>query len=245
MQDRYAGDIGDYGKIALLRELQTQGLSVAINWYRTEPLKTEKKADGTYKQDDGKYLIPEKLKVCDKDLADRLTWIAQGENRSVLEIERAGLIPGAVYFHECVTTENRSEWHSRALDALKGFDLVFLDPDNGMLVPSVGRKSARRVKYVLYEEVWDYVQRGQSVLIYNHRSRKPEERYFQELCSKLQDASGVLDSKILKITFPRCSVRDYLALPASGDHRRKIEAAFLSMEQGIWREMGMCRRPRY
>ena len=147
MQDRYAGDIGDYGKIALLRELQTQGLSVAVNWYRTEPLKTEKKADGTYKQDDGKHLIPEKLKVCDKGLSDRLTRIAQGENRSVLEIERAGLIPGAIYFHEFVTTENRREWHSRALDALKGFDLVFLDPDNGMLVPSVGKKSARSVKF--------------------------------------------------------------------------------------------------
>ena len=244
MQDRYAGDIGDYGKIALLRELQTQGLSVAVNWYRTEPLKTEKKADGTYKQDDGKYLIPEKLKVCDKDLADCLTWIAKN-NRSVLEIERAGLIPGAIYFHEFVTTENRNEWHSRALDALEGFNLVFLDPDNGMLVQSVSKKSARSVKYAFYKEVEDYVQRGQSVLIYNHRSRKPKERYFQELCSKLQDASGVPDSDILKITFPRCSVRDYLALPASGEHRRKIETAFLSMERGTWGEMGMCRGPQF
>ena len=78
MQDRYAGDIGDYGKIALLRELQSQGLSVAVNWYLVEPLESEKKADGTYKQEDGKYLIPEKLKDCDKDLASRLSMIAQG-----------------------------------------------------------------------------------------------------------------------------------------------------------------------
>jgi len=33
MQDRYAGDIGDYGKIALLKALQTQGLSIGVNWY--------------------------------------------------------------------------------------------------------------------------------------------------------------------------------------------------------------------
>ena len=57
MQDRYAGDIGDYGKIALLRELQSQGLSVAVNWYLVEPLESEKKADGTYKQEDGKYIV--------------------------------------------------------------------------------------------------------------------------------------------------------------------------------------------
>jgi hypothetical protein len=33
MQDRYAGDIGDYGKFALLRALASEGLSVGVNWY--------------------------------------------------------------------------------------------------------------------------------------------------------------------------------------------------------------------
>lgn len=32
MQDRYAGDLGGYGKIALLKALQAQDLSVGINW---------------------------------------------------------------------------------------------------------------------------------------------------------------------------------------------------------------------
>ena len=54
MQDRYAGDIGDYGKIGLLKALQTQGLSVGVNWYRVEPMDTDKQEDGTYKQEDGK-----------------------------------------------------------------------------------------------------------------------------------------------------------------------------------------------
>lgn len=43
MQDRYAGDIGDFGKIWVLKALQTQGLSVGVNWYRVEPMDTEKK----------------------------------------------------------------------------------------------------------------------------------------------------------------------------------------------------------
>ena len=42
MQDRYAGDIGDFGKIGLLKALYTQGLSIGVNWYRVEPLDTEK-----------------------------------------------------------------------------------------------------------------------------------------------------------------------------------------------------------
>ena len=244
MQNRYAGDIGDYGKIALLRELCAQGLSVAVHWYLAEPLKSEKNGDGTYKQEDGRYLIPEKLRDCDQELADRLTEIALGDDRSVYKLEQAGLIPGAIYFDDPVPVAGRTEWHNRAMKALAGADLVFVDPDNGMLVKSVSSKSVRSVKYTFYEEVRDYVHRGQSVLIYNHRRRIPEARYFQEICSRLQETSGVPESEIQKITFPKCSVRDYLAVPAFEEHRKKIEAAFLSMEKGIWGEMGMCRIPR-
>lgn len=244
MQDRYAGDIGDYGKIGLLRALQSQGLSVGINWYRVDPPEVEKKTDGTFKQADGKYLIPDALMICDEDLADILTGIAKSGNRSVEALEKAGLVPGACYYHDFLTVDQRTEWHEQAMKELKDTDIVFVDPDNGMLVRSVGKRSARSVKYMLYEEVRDYIRRGQSVLIYNHRSRKPERKYFHEICSRLQEATGVPESDILKITFPKYSVRDYLAVPSSEDHRRKIEAAFTAMEKGVWGQMGMSRIPR-
>jgi hypothetical protein len=49
MQDRYAGDIGDFGKFGLLKALEQTGLSVGINWYWTEPKRKE------IWQEDGKY----------------------------------------------------------------------------------------------------------------------------------------------------------------------------------------------
>ena len=119
-----------------------------------------------------------------------------------------------------------------------------MDPDNGMLVKSVGKRSAKSIKYAFYEEVADYIGQKQSVLIYNHRSRKQEDAYFRELSEKLGEITGGPESRILKITFPRCSVRDYLAVPVSDVHREKIKAAFVSMDQGIWGNTGMCRIPR-
>ena len=101
-----------------------------------------------------------------------------------------------------------------------------------------------RIKYAFYEEVADYIGQKQSVLIYNHRSRKQEDAYFRELSEKLGEITGVPESRILKITFPKCSVRDYLAVPASDMHRENIKAAFVSMDQGIWGKTGMCRMPR-
>lgn len=33
MQNRYTGDIGDYGKLGLLRVLRASGLTIGVNWY--------------------------------------------------------------------------------------------------------------------------------------------------------------------------------------------------------------------
>ena len=38
-----------------------------------------------------------------------------------------------------------------------------MDPDNGMLVKSVGKRSAKSIKYTFYEEVADYIRQKQSV----------------------------------------------------------------------------------
>lgn len=244
MQDRYAGDIGDFGKIALLRAIQSQGLSVAVNWYRVEPLDVELKADGSFKQEDGKYLIPDRLKVCDEELAETLTKIAKSTNRSIKALEKQSLIPGAKYYRDPVTVEDREGWHARVLTALNGVDVVFLDPDNGMLVESVRKRSARSVKYTFYEEVCDYIKRGQSVLVYNHRSRKQEGLYFRELYQGLTRNIEVSEEDLLAITFPKCSVRDYIAIPASKDHFIKIKTAMEGMVEGIWGQMGMCRFPK-
>lgn len=241
MQDRYAGDIGDYGKIGLLKAFCSHGMSVAINWYFVDSVETEKKSNGTFKQEDGKYLIPERMKICDPKLAEMLTGIARSAERSVKLLEQAEFVPDAIYFNEPISVADRLGWHKRALDKLAEASLVFADPDNGMLVKSVGRNSLRSVKYMFYDEVRDYVERGQSVLIYSHRSRMLQEQYFHEICSKLQEATGIAEKDIWKITFPKYSVRDYLAVPASDEHRKKIESVFTFMEQGVWGKTGMCR----
>ena len=231
MQDRYVGDIGDFGKIALLKALQKQGLSIGVNWYKTGPLESEKDANGAFKKNDGGYPTPIKYRGCDEELYDRLEIIFNSKTRTIEALKNLNLIPGAEYFPEPVSVSDRAGWHQRAMAELDT-DLVFLDPDNGLLVDSVSPKSVRSVKYVLYEEVEQYLCKGKSVLVYNHRCRKPKEKYFREIFGKLQSLEKVTPENILVITFPRRSVRDYFAVAASEDHRKKIENAFRDMTQG-------------
>ena len=76
MQNRYAGDVGDYGKLAMLRQIADTGLVMGVNWYLV--------ADEAH-NNDGKhtgYLADRKFDDLDDTLRDSLRTIAQGE-RSV------------------------------------------------------------------------------------------------------------------------------------------------------------------
>lgn len=241
MQDRYAGDIGDFGKIGLLKYLQKQGFSMGVNWYLASTPDVEKNADGTFKRDDGRYIIQDKIKECDPYIAEALTKIAGSKDRSVSAIQKADLIPGAVYYDEYLTVDNRAGWHKKALERFKDCDLVFLDPDNGLLVKSVGKKSARSVKYVFYEEVKDYLEAGKSVIVYNHRSRKYVTNYFGDIEDMLQEKVRIYKYVVQEITFPKGTTRDYFAIPTCEDHHFMIHDAFADMLESKWGQLGVCK----
>ncbi|MBR0464144.1 MAG: hypothetical protein IJJ23_07145 [Clostridia bacterium] len=126
-------------------------------------------------------------------------------------------------------------------------ELVFLDPDIGMIVASAEKNGQKRLKYVLDEEVKDYLCQGHSVLVYQHRPRVNEMDYIDEMIQRFMNLSpDVKRSSIQFITFPRYSVRDYFAISLNEDHRLKIERAINNMLNGIWGSGNkpMCRLPK-
>ena len=236
MQDRYAGDIGDFGKFALLKALSSAGFKIGVNWYRTCPQNFEK-------QNDGKYRIPPKVFSCDQKLAETLSAIFHlpPAQRTVRALQRAGLVD-AVWFSEQVPfQEGRLAWHRQAVSALSICNLVFLDPDNGLLVKSVGKGSAKSVKYVFPEEIADYIAQGISVVFYNHRQRKAENIYFEGIREKLYAQSQLRGCSFSKITFPKCSVRDYILLAEKPGHQQMIDTALRNLLSGPFGQQGLCR----
>ena len=237
MQDRYSGDIGDYGKFGLLRVLTKQGLRIGINWYKVDPPDYERNAEGAYKQNDGKYRHYEEYSSCDSDLAAALMGIPDDE-RSIATLQGKDLIKDATYYDEPVPADNekRQEWFDASVKSLDSSDIIFMDPDNGLEVKSVHKGSPKSIKYVYYREVETYLIKGKSVVIYNHRCRKKREVYFTDIIGKLLEHSKQARENIFVITFNRYSVRDYfvIALP---EHRDRIEKAITEMAEGSWKEM--------
>ena len=244
MQDRYAGDIGDFGKFGLLKALLAEGLSVGVNWYKAEPPESERnKETGDFLHKDGKHPIPPGYFVCDEPLASALRKISESDARSIAQLEQAVLLDPnkTVYYHEVISVAGRSQWHKDALRALASCELVFLDPDTGLNVKSHGKKSAESVKYAWDHELADYLCRGQSVVLYQHRPRRTPEIFFPEFKERLLGIEGVQNKPVSVLTCPKGTVRDYFLIAANAEHAIRISSALGKMVSGPWGKMGLCR----
>lgn len=220
MQNRYVGDAGDYGKMALLKAF-AGAMKVGVNWYLVE-IPEERTGDGRftgYLDNRHSYLWR-----CDPPLAAQLREIVHRE-RHVRQLQK--LLPAVTFFDELLRPGGRKRWHEEAVLALKECDLVFLDPDNGLLVPSVKQGASKSIKYIFEEEIVDYYTGGCSVFFYNHRSREPRKKYSGRF-TRLFGRRVFHDAVKFSLRYSAYRVRDYFFIvqPRHGGAVAGIAASF-------------------
>lgn len=208
MKNQYAGDVGDYTKLGVLRGLEKAGFSIGLNWYLTpdEPEHSKTLTDGKHTS----YLKC----ACDTPdvyLHSILKKIGLSNNRTVARFERAKLFEKALFWNKLLEAQKRDEWHFKALKKLSKQDIIFLDPDNGLEVKSTKPCSKNGNKYTTYKEAADYYSHGATVIIYNHRDRKPECEYIK-IFYRFKDIEETKNAKMFYLRASRYSVRDYLFL---------------------------------
>ncbi len=190
MQDRYAGDLGDYLKFGLLRWLAPPTAAfprLGVIWYRT--------ADEAHNAD-GKhiaYLNPghrsaARLKQLDPDLYVRLASIVNSGQRTTAALATSSVLgAGTCFFGDLLDftdlpvgragwaarQERRRSWIQRALAATSSCDFIFADPDNGIrsaLHPASAHRT-KAVKHAYLTELAAFAGRGQSLIVYHHADR--------------------------------------------------------------------------
>ncbi|MEM6292338.1 MAG: hypothetical protein AAGA54_13780 [Myxococcota bacterium] len=111
-----------------------------------------------------------------------------------------------------------------AAAAVKGTDLVFADPDNGLETKSAREGQARIIKYVRYADLQQLRARGHSLVIYHHLGRTggthPEQ--VATLRSGLVDRLG-LERRPAALTFRRGSARTFFIVPAASHEEASRE----------------------
>lgn len=223
MQNRYAGDVGDFMKLGLLRHLAAQpsdggtGLRIGLNWYLAPD--EGHNADGKHVA----YLHPRNryhyaLRSCDPELMRCLTE-AVAHDRSVRGLEECGALPKNSPTHPemldpAAGAPGRRQWHRRALDALAGADVAFVDPDNGIRATAQGSKVH---KFALIDELAAYAARDQSLVAYHHADRSADIRT-QARRRVHELADGVSQEPIGAIVARRGTCRFFLITSADRHH---------------------------
>ncbi|SMP28202.1 hypothetical protein [Shimia sagamensis] len=172
MQDRYAGDIGDFIKLGLLRALSPER-KLGVVWYRFPD---------EIHNGDGRHIgyldQADRYAVLDPPLFNHLKTVVATE-RSITSL--LPVVDGAVSFdestdqshlHHGLRRQGRSDWMSRALLAATDCDLVFADPDNGIVDDDDRRKGrAKFGKHIPLSEVRALAD-GRCAVIYHHNTRR-------------------------------------------------------------------------
>ena len=242
MQNRYVGDIGDYGKYGLLKFIcNSANLYLGINWYLVEPeeLGEEDNSDGKKI----KYLSkPKDYRKYDPDLFDELKNIMMSNTRTVYEVKKHHILilqKQPIFYDKLLSYRGKKNiearktardlWLEESLQRLKECDIVFFDPDNGIKPLKTKEYRKKGIKYVFREEAEKYYDLGKSLIIYNHNSREPKKKY-QERFNFIKDIIGHDNIPCL-----RFHNRDYIFV-LQLEHRNKIEKALSEFLETGWNE---------
>ncbi len=186
MQNRYVADVGDYVKLAILRAL-APGRRLGVVWWLFPD--EDHNGDGGHRE----YLTrPNEWRAYDPDLFDALLKIHREGRRSVHALEEAAVLPSTVFAgglipcnvqHFSLRPSARNAWLAEVKSRLKGSNLVFLDPDNG--IAPTGLRLTRRSagKSVMIEEIMALREEGRAFVVYHHQSRRPGVTHLDEIHS--------------------------------------------------------------
>lgn len=249
MQDRCAGDVGDFFKLGLLRWLvspcpDTQAHRLGVVWYRMPD--EYHSLDGTSID----YLDPtsavgQNLRPLDPDLYDRLRRMVETGKRSISALVSGGALPaGSVSYEQVLTlagraprdpavrAERRQRWFDEAVDALDPCSLVFVDPDNGLQRDDAATCRSRSEKNACLSEVGRFLERGQSVVAHHHADR-PECVADQAMSrmAEIRDQLGV--DPLAAVQAARGTTRLYIVIP-DDRHRSGLEARLRSLQLSPW-----------
>lgn len=248
MQDRYVGDVGDFGKYALLRALGGSDLAaqdrhtLGVVWMLFPD--EQHNNDGRHVS----YLDSKEYRALDPHLFDELKSIVESQKRSVAQIEQRSIFaPNTVYFGEPVFSpvkltrpafslgreEQRENWYSRGYEAVSQCKLIFLDPDNGIEIRSVNKRHPKAGKYIFWDEITPFLERGQSAVVYHHTNRTAPVR--KQIGSLVNEFANRLPkgTEIHPLVFRRGSCRIFWIL-ATEQHRESLSNRMHRLLENGW-----------
>lgn len=244
MRHNFVNDIGDYAKYALLRALCSVGapkMRLGVIWYLT--VHSELNGDGRRRA----HLSREGWDGLDPELLGKMraieTSLRSQSNLHLSLIEESEILPdGTVFFSEPLLDvtglpherlQERASWFARAQEAVAGCELVFLDPDNGLEVRSVGPSSRLAVKYATVTEIDSLLSAGAAVIFYQHCDRSPWRAQRSRIRDQILSGVGQRHTTIRSVRFGAFGSRAFFCISARRDIAQALSQGLKIFEERI------------
>jgi hypothetical protein len=242
MQDRYVGDVGDFGKYALLRRLcgipgeAAMRLGVVWCYFPDE--------DGS---NDGQHIgylrAPEFINL-DDELRLKLRCIVDAKQRAISAISNSAVFPEGTVFCNGLLPDggqrpietrihHRRVWLDACLGLTSTCELVFFDPDNGLEVASIPKLHPKAGKYIFWDELIPFWNRKNSLLIYHHLNRTTSAARQVEVLAR-RFAVELDGAMIVPLVFRRGSSRVFWLIHHDDNLGRELERRAADLLSGGW-----------
>jgi hypothetical protein len=169
VRHNWARDIADFAKYGLLKRLAGADLRLGVFWYLTTHADSNKPLVS--------YLSrPDTYRACDDALFETLRRLhnEKGDALTLEDIERGNVLPGNTVFYgrplsttaieRTARRAARQRWFEDGCALTRDCDLIFLDPDTGLLPPGRKAENADGEEYAMLDEIISLCRRGQSVV---------------------------------------------------------------------------------
>lgn len=230
MQNRYSGDVGDFGKFGLLRYLLNDNkYSLGINWYLFPD--EGHNEDGKFTR----YLSNSNFELCDSELYNKLKTVVSNK-RCVLTLEKSTLFrckttyfsssidfypdyPGQIKKYKEMRLSLRKEWQEKAIANLSSSNVLFIDPDNGLQIESCKSLNQKKSgKFAYFNEIGRFHEGKEFTVIYHHLNRhKNHGSHLQQIKDRAQELKDKINPAhtVFCIRYTPCSPRAFFIIATS------------------------------
>jgi hypothetical protein len=242
MQNRYVGDVGDFGKHGLLRFLSGETdpnggprFRLGVLWFLTHD---QTHLRGRATNGDGQhtgYLMRTRLddksgyRDCDPQLWESLRDLVLRDARCVHCVQEEQILPADTAFYgnvleypreanRAARAAVRERWWGSAMAAVRGADLVMMDPDNG-LGPDAQMYQADGPKFMYLRDISAVWEAGKSIVMYQHVHRIGEAA--DQLRARAQTIHDTLGTRPIPLAFHRGTARAYFVIPQHPEIRER------------------------
>ena len=250
MQNRYVGDIGDFGKYGLLRALcgcpeappLGHPLRLGIVWYLypNESHNADGKHIGYLSCTSVNHV---RFRACDPPLYDSLRRLVAANTRHVVGVRKGRIFPSDTAYYErslsyTLKESRRSrqaihrDWFDGSLQATAGADVLFVDPDNG-ISETMDPLRKNGPKSVYMDDLCQFVGRGQSLVIYHHLGRRGTAVQQIEYWAKALQSNLDMPRLPWSLWYHRGTARAYFIV-AQDHHRSVLESRLASFLDSPW-----------